>query len=350
MIKSKVFINGFGRIGRCVARLMQGHPALDVVGINDIVQDIHNFKYLYNYDSTYGIAEKKAEVKDNFLIIDGKSIGFYSASSLYDIPFDKLGVDILIESSGRSESLAICNDLVEQKRIKKVVSTNSPKSGVDKIIIMGVNESCYDHSCDHVIGSSICDANAIAHLVKCIGENLGIKRGMVTTLHPWLSYQNLVDGPIRYRLNPENTTVDYSLGRSCVASLIPKNTTAIDAVLQVLPEYTGKLEAMSFRIPTNIVTCADLTFELNTKCSLATVKEILGALAKENRFLELGQEHLISIDYLKTTKSCIIDDQWTRVIDDSMVKIILWYDNEWGYSARVVDLMEHISVHLRSRV
>ncbi|MFM6928217.1 MAG: type I glyceraldehyde-3-phosphate dehydrogenase [Bdellovibrio sp.] len=343
MAKINVGINGFGRIGRCVARQLLLDERVQLKVINDTNPDIDNLSYLFNYDSIYGRAEVRSQVVENKMLMGDQRVEVYSSSSLGGIPWHDCGVDVVVDATGVSEHIEQAHELVKVQKIKKVIFTNAPKKGVDKVVVLGVNEHELKES-DHVIASSICDANAIAHVFKALHAEIGIESGFITSVHPWLSYQNLVDGSLRSQSSPGMFWKDYSLGRSSVGALIPKNTTAASAVIQVLPELEGRIDAFSYRIPTSVVTSADLTLQMSRDTSLAEIRKVIHALsAKIPDIVGVNSESLVSRDYERVTQSVVIDDQWTNVLGKRMVKIVLWYDNEWGYSSRVVDLVNYLS-------
>ena len=222
------------------------------------------------------------------------------------------------------------------------VITHVPANDIDRYLIMGINEDAFESARDRVVSSSICDANAIAHVLQVIDAHLGLMNGFVTTLHPWLSYQNLVDKPLASQSNPGHYWSDYSLGRASMGTMIPKKTTAISALGPVMPEIADKISAFSYRVPTAIVASADITLKVAKRASQADVEAILENFASNSPYVTTNHESLTAIDYVGTPWSATIDMQWTDVKDD-MIKVVLWYDNEWGYANRVVDVVRHIA-------
>jgi glyceraldehyde 3-phosphate dehydrogenase len=340
----RVGINGFGRIGRCVARLCAESPDVEIVAVNDILDDPENLAYLYNYDSTYGRAEKKAtRVNGNgTLAIEDKEFQLYAERDIANVPWDRNGVDIVIDSSGVRTNVAGCQKLVAKDKVKKAVVTHLPDGDIDRALIMGVNDGDYDPDSDHVVSSVICDANAIAHVLAVFEEKFGIEGGFITTLHPWLAYQNLVDRGVSSQSNPGHFWKDYSLGRASIGTMIPKETTAINALRPVMADVVDKVHAFSYRVPTGIVASADLTLKLKDNPGLDAIVQSLETYADNSPYVSVNYESLTAIDYLATPWSAIIDMQWTALCDD-MVKVVLWYDNEWGYSNRVVDVVRHVA-------
>lgn len=348
VVKIRVGINGFGRIGRCLAKIVSASDRFELVAVNDIAQDVANLVYLYNYDSNYGRADVPAKVADAGMRIGGQYVRVYCAPSSGSVPWERSDVDVLIDSSGAASNIGTARELVEQGRVKKAIVTNSPQAGVDKILIVGINDSDYDPLEHHVVASSTCDANAIAHVFKALDERLCLRRGLVTTLHPWLSHQNLADGPLNANANSSGS--NYALGRAATGTLIPKHTTAATAVVQACPQFAGKLDGFSYRVPTTIVTSADITAVVERQTSKEEVDEILEELVTDSPHVEINRESLVGDDYRKTACSVTIDGQWTRVLDGNIIKVIAWYDNEWGYCHRVVDLSAHLMSGAEERV
>lgn len=339
-----VGINGFGRIGRAIFRINAKNPRFRVTAINDLDPNLENHAYLLKYDSIYGrfsgIVE--TDVSKQQMTVDDRKIAFTCEARVQDVPWKDSGVDIVIEASGVKENVLAGRELIE-KGIRKMVVTHAPSSGVDKTIIFGVNENQYNDKQHHVIAASICDANAIAPVLRIIDEEFGVTGGFITTLHPWLPYQNLTDGSVRSISNPGHFWTDFALGRASTMSLIPKQTTAMNAVRQVLPEIGNKIEALSFRVPTAIVSSSDMTISLAKQ---VTAEEINALLEKTHRnhgrVFGYQTEDLVSIDHLAIEQSVVVDSRWTAVTSGGLCKLVLWYDNEWGFSNRVVDMVDLI--------
>jgi glyceraldehyde 3-phosphate dehydrogenase len=226
--------------------------------------------------------------------------------------------------------------------------THSPEpSLIDKSIIMGVNEKTLKKE-DYLISSSICDANAFAPTVNVLNKHYGVNHGFITTLHPWLNYQNLLDGASKSFGYPGTTYGQYELGRASLSSLIPKPTSCVLATEKVLPDLKGKFLSVSYRVPTSIVSSCDVSVKLNKNVTETGVTELFKRLEKEQEYkiFHNNFEPLVSIDFVKSNYSAIIDQRWTMVNNDNYLKMILWYDNEWGYSNRVVDLVDYIRCEL----
>ena len=337
----KIGINGFGRIGRVLHRIISSKKDLSVVAINDINPDINNIAYLANYDSTYGSLGNKFNVKGNFLINNSEKIKIFSESRIDKVPWQSCNVDVVVDASGVAKNLTSSLNL--KKIIKNIVVTNSPDlSKVDNTVIYGVNHENVNVKENFLIASSICDATAISPILKLLNDKFEIKKGFVTTLHPWLGYQNLLDGPSKSMAVPGEIIDNYALGRSSSMTLIPKNTSAISATYKILPELKGKFLAHSYRIPTNVVSSADLTLQFKKEVNLDLIDKEISNFSKKNpKILSLNQEALVSSDFVGSKVSGIVDKRFLSVKED-VAKLMVWYDNEWGYSSRVADLLTYI--------
>ena len=336
----RIGINGYGRIGRVIHRISDLNPNISIVAINDINPDINNIAYLSNYDSTYGPRDTKISSDGDDLICGENRIKVSHEDDISNVAWEDSSTDIVIDSSGIESNLKSARKL--EGKVKHVVVTNSPPEElVDNTIIFGVNHESIE--LDHfLISSSICDAIAFAPVAKLLNDNFEITEGYLTTLHPWLGYQNLLDGPSKSYGQPGKIYDNYALGRSSVMSLIPKYTSAISATYKVLPEIKDKFLAVSYRIPTSIVSSGDATIKVKKDISLADIESLL--LNYENDFpkiLKNNTEGLISTDFVKTDFSVVVDNRFLMVKENT-IKILTWYDNEWGYSSRVVDLIDYI--------
>jgi len=273
-MKLKIGINGFGRIGRAVFRNNLINNVFDVVCINDINPDIDNLAYILKYDSTYGKLSDKVSINNNKLVVNDKDINIYNSTSILDVDWMGNNVDVIIDATGVDQNLLEAVKLKETG-IKYCVFTNSPNpKNIDKTIIMGVNQEQIDFDNDFLIASSICDANAFVPVAKVLDREYGIEHGFLTTLHPWLGYQNLLDGPSASYSSPGEIHDHYALGRSSFGTIIPKTTSAIDAACKVMAGLEGKFLSFSYRIPTMVVGSADATFKLRDNITSAMVKEL----------------------------------------------------------------------------
>ncbi|MCX5726288.1 MAG: type I glyceraldehyde-3-phosphate dehydrogenase [Candidatus Saganbacteria bacterium] len=337
-MKVKVGINGFGRIGRNVVRaaLDKGADNIEFVAVNDIA-DAKTLGHLLKYDSVHGILESKVEVKGNTLVVDGKEITVLAEKDPAKLPWRDLGVDIVIESTGlftdgekaRAHILA---------GAKKVIISAPAKKGEDITIVLGVNDGKYDPLKHHIISNASCTTNCLAPIVKVIHENFKVKRGLMTTCHSYTNDQKILDLPHK----------DLRRARAAAMSIIPTSTGAAKAVGLVIPELNGKLNGLSFRVPTHDVSVVDLVAEVEKPTTIEEVNAALkkAAEGKLKGILEYTDEPLVSIDFLGNPASGIVDGLSTMIIDGTLVKIIGWYDNEWGYSMRTVELTELIAKKL----
>lgn len=337
--RPRLAINGFGRIGRAITKLNMKYQKFDLVLINDINPNCDNLVYLLNYDSTYGRLSQPVISSGNKMLFGENHATVTSVSDLQEISWDSLDIDVLIDSSGVSGNIAVAKDLTKRQAVRKAVVTHS-SNDVDREIILGVNTDAL-RSDDAVVSSSICDANAIAHPLKWINDEFGIVGGSVTTLHPWLSYQNLVDGPSISQSNPGVVWDDFALGRAAGESLIPKNTTALTATEKVIPSIAGKLLSFSYRIPTRVVASSDLTLNLGSSITQKELEQFLQDKCEKSAYVRANYESLVSVDYEQEEASAVLDLQWIKAIGNT-AKVIVWYDNEWGYSSRALDLAERI--------
>jgi len=335
---AKIGINGFGRIGRTITRINKLQSRFDIVAINDIDPYVDNMTYLLKYDSTYGKFPGEVKNNQNAIYIDDAKIQYFSQPELHEVDWGSLDVDLVIDSSGVTSNIENAKKLVAKKNsVKKVIVTHSSEI-TDKEIIMGVNHDTLEAT-DQVVSNSICDANALAHVLQWIDDEYKILSGSITTLHPWLSYQNLVDGPAISKSRPGVVWKDFALGRASSDSLIPKNTSAVSAVEKVLPRLKDKLMSFSYRVPTDIVASSDITLNTSSHPTQEELKVFLESKINQSKYIRANYESLVSLDYEEEEVSAVLDMQWLQV-GNGMMKLVLWYDNEWGYSARTLDLTE----------
>jgi glyceraldehyde 3-phosphate dehydrogenase len=338
----RVGINGFGRIGRAIYRANLEKRAFDLVAINDVNPDIHNIAYTVNYDSLYDRLREPLLVEPDAsrLYNSGDSIAVYHEPRVADVPWETLDVDIVIDASGVLANVLNSRRVITRGGVRKVMITHSPSNGIDFTMVLGANEHLLDPDRHHVIATSICDATAIAPVLKLVKDQFGLKSGYVTTLHPWLNYQNLMDGPAASYSVPGEIYHHYALGRSSVANLIPKPTTAIQAACRVLDGVTeAMIGTFSYRTPTAIVGSADLTLIPDRPVERREVCDAFAAYeaAQQWQILHNNNEPLVSLDFKRSEYSAIVDTRWTDVVGNELIKLVLWYDNEWGYASRVVD-------------
>ncbi len=343
----RVGINGFGRIGRAVFRINANNPRFQIVAINDLDPNVKNHAYLLKYDSYYGKFPGKIHAEDasenalGKMIVDGDQIAFYCKDNIADVPWEEQGVNVVIDASGVQQNVLNARALIGRGTVRKTVITHAPRKGLDHTIIFGVNEDSYDPAKHDIVSTSICDANAIAPTLHILQRHFGVEHGFVTTLHPWLSYQNLSDGSVRTVSSPGHYWKDFSLGRATTMSLIPKETTALDAVKVVLPEVAARVDAISFRIPTGIVATSDITIALSKRPTAAEINKVFEMESnRSRRIVGYDEEQLVSIDYLGMEQSFVFDPRWTKINAEGLCKLVVWYDNELGYSQRVVDMVD----------
>lgn len=330
----RVGINGFGRIGRPVFKIALekfGDDA-EIVLINDLT-DTKTLAHLLKYDSTYGRYGRDVQAKEHSLVVDGKEVEICAETKPENIKWGDYGVDVVIESTGRFTNKEAAMAHVAGGAKKVIIS--APAKNEDITIVMGVNEDKYDPEKHVVISNASCTTNCLAPVAKVLHDNFGIVKGLMNTIHSYTNDQRILDLPHS----------DLRRSRAAALSIIPTTTGAAKAVALVLPELKGKLTGLSMRVPTPTVSVVDLVVDLERN---VTVEEVNAALkrAAENELkgiLEYCDEPLVSIDFKQDPHSSIVDALSTMVIQDNMVKVISWYDNEWGYSNRVVDLVKYIS-------
>src|ERR1700677_4710756 len=341
----KVAINGFGRIGRLVFRALveQGllGSALDVVAVGDIVP-ADNLAYLLKYDSTQGrfagtVASKKSspdKAEDDVLVVNGHEIKVVSAKTPAELPWGALGVQVVIESTGLFTEADKAKGHLAAGAKKVIIS--APAKGEDITLVMGVNDANYDPAKHAIISNASCTTNCLAPLVHVLlKEGLGIEEGLMTTIHSYTATQKTVDGPSKK---------DWKGGRSAAINIIPSTTGAAKAVGLVIPEVKGKLTGMSFRVPTPTVSVVDLTFKTTKETSY---KEIAAAMKKASEtylkgILAYTEDEVTSSDFIHDTNSSIFDASSGIELNSKFFKLVSWYDNEWGYSNRCVDLVKYI--------
>ncbi len=341
MSRPKLGLNGFGRIGRAIYKINRELGLFDIVEVNDIVPDLCNMLYLLRHDSVYGRFDGEVSLlsPDSFSV-DGQTVQYHSHSTLDAVPWNS-ELDVVVDASAVEENVLCSRNLLSERPKLSVVVTHC-SSGVDRTIVAGANDAALQSN-DRLVSSSICDANAVAQVLKVVMDNWGLEMGTFTTLHPWLSYQNLVDGPLGSIASPGHTWNDYALGRSSPDALIPKNTTAGGAVVEVLPELSGRLSSFSYRVPTQVVASADMTLVTTKPVTVPEVHDVFQWVASESSTFGYNVESLVSKDYERRTESAILDAQWVQVGPGNMLKLIAWYDNEWGYAARALDLAARLA-------
>jgi len=342
----KVGINGFGRIGRLVARaiLERKDSSIELVAINDITDSKTN-AYLFKYDSVHGPfkGDVKATAEDE-ITVNGKVIKVFAKRDPSELPWKSLGVDIVVESTGlftikkdgvnkKGKEVKGAENHITKGGAKKVI-ISAPAEGEDLTIVMGVNEGKYDPKNHTVLSNASCTTNCLAPVAKVLNDNWGIVKGLMTTIHAYTNDQRVQD----------QAHSDLRRSRAAALSMIPTSTGAAKAISLVIPELKGKLDGFSMRVPVANVSVVDLTVQLAKK---ATVEEINAALKKASETAMKGilgytEDPVVSVDFNHCALSSIVDAKSTKVMQDDFVKVLAWYDNEWGYSSRVVDLCEYL--------
>lgn len=327
----KVGINGFGRIGRFVFRASVERDDIEVVGINDLI-DVEYMAYMLKYDSTHGRFNGTVEVKDGQLVVNGKTVRVTAERNPADLKWDAIGVDVVAEATG-----LFLTDETARKHIeagaKKVVLTG-PSKDKTPMFVMGVNDSTYEGQ--DIVSNASCTTNCLAPIAKVLNDNFGIVSGLMTTVHATTATQKTVDGP---------SAKDWRGGRGASQNIIPSSTGAAKAVGVVLPELNGKLTGMAFRVPTANVSVVDLTVNLEKGASYeqicATMKEASEGSLKG--VLGYTEDQVVSQDFIGETQTSVFDAKAGIALTDNFVKVVSWYDNEIGYSNKVLDLVAHIS-------
>ena len=330
----RIGINGFGRIGRNVFRASFGRPGIEVVAINDLPTPTETLAHLLKYDSILGIFNHDVKALPDGFSVDGKAVKMYTAKSPAEIPWGDLGVDIVIESTGAFTDKEKAIGHMNAKGVKKVI-ISAPAKGEDITIVLGVNEKQYDPAKHHVISNASCTTNCVVPMAKIIHENFKIVRGYMTTIHSYTNDQRLLD--LAHK--------DLRRARAAALSLIPSSTGAAKTVGVVFPELKGRIDGTSIRVPTPNVSIVDLSCQVEKP---TTVEEVNDAFKREANgalkgILQYNTELLVSKDFNGNPHSSIFDSTMTAVVDKQLVKAFGWYDNEWGYSNRVVDLIEYVA-------
>src|SRR4249920_2100020 len=327
----RVGINGFGRIGRNIMRAALGDKNIDFVAVNDLTS-AHTLAHLLKYDSVLGNLHARVESKEDAISVDGDTFKVLSVRDPAQLPWKDLGVDVVFESTG-----LFTNRDGAAKHIaagaKKVVIT-APAKGQDITLVLGVNEETYDPGKHHIISNASCTTNCLAPLAKVIHQTFGIKKGWMTTIHSYTNDQQLLDLPHK----------DLRRARAAALNMIPTSTGAAKAVALVLPELKGKFDGISVRVPTPNVSLVDVVMDLEKDATAEEVNRALKDAANEELrgIMEFCEEPLVSVDFRGNPHSSILDSMCTSVMDGDFVKILSWYDNEWGYSNRCVDLLRKL--------
>ncbi len=328
----KVGINGFGRIGRNIFRTALGDPDIDFVAVNDLT-DTKTLAHLLKYDSVLGNLDHQITSTENGISVEGEEFRVFSQRDPAAIDWESVGAEIVIESTGLFTK---AEDAKKHLRgsVKKVI-ISAPAKNEDITIVLGVNEENYDPATHHIISNASCTTNCLAPVAKVVHEKFGIRNAQMTTIHSYTNDQQLLDLPHK----------DLRRARAAALSMIPTSTGAAKAVALVLPELKGKFDGISVRVPTPNVSLVDVVMDLEKETTAEEVNRAFKDAANEelHGILDFCEEPLVSVDFKRNSNSSIVDAEYTKVIGGRMLKVLSWYDNEWGYSCRVRDLIKYIA-------
>lgn len=327
--KAKIGINGFGRIGRLVLRVCLGRDDVEVVAVNDPFISPDYAKYLLTHDSTQGNFEGEVSFDEKHLVVNGKSIDFYAEMDPSNIPWKNSGAEYIVEATGKFTSFEKAKAHLGQA--KKVIVSAPGKEM--PMFVMGVNHEKYNG--EDIVSNASCTTNCLAPLVKVVEDNFGLEEGLMTTVHSYTATQLTVDGPSKK---------DWRGGRAAAINIIPSSTGAAKAVGEVIPELKGKLTGMSFRVPTATVSVVDLTCKLKQATDYETIKKAMKTASQTylKGILEYTEEPVVSTDFVHDPHTCIFDAGAGIMLNEKFVKLVAWYDNEWGYSNKTVDLIAYM--------
>ena len=334
---TRVGINGFGRIGRQVLRAAkeQGVADLDFIAVNDLT-DTKTLAHLFKYDSVHGIYDGDVSAGEGSITVDGDEIRILSEKDPGALPWKDLGVDVVLESTGRFTDASAARKHIDGGAKKVIIS--APAKGEDITLVLGVNGDKYDSAKHSIISNASCTTNCLVPMVKVIRDSFGFRHGAMTTVHSYTNDQQILDLPHK----------DLRRARAAALSMIPTTTGAAKATSLVIPELKGKIDGISIRVPTPDVSFTDLTVVVEKSTTIAEVNAAFRAAAEGPLLgiLKYSEEELVSCDYIGNPHSCIIDAKTTNVVDGTLVKVSGWYDNEWGYASRCVDLLRMVGARL----
>jgi glyceraldehyde 3-phosphate dehydrogenase len=334
---TRLGINGFGRIGRQALRIIRDkYPdELEVVAVNDLFDPATN-AHLFKYDSNYGAYPGQVEMKGNDLLVDGDVVRVLAERDPTKLPWRDLGVQIAIESTGLFKEGPLAAAHIQAGAKKVLISAPAKKE--DITIVLGVNEELYDPKEHHIISNASCTTNCLAPVAKTVNDRFGIIKGFMTTIHAYTGGQRLVDMGHK----------DLRRARAAAMNIVPTSTGAARAIGVVLPELDGKLDAFALRVPTSTVSLIDLTVEVERKTNTDELRSVFKQAAEGplKGILGFSEEPLVSVDFKGDPRSSIVDAEYTQVMQGSLVKVVSWYDNEWGYTARLIDLANYVADRL----
>lgn len=334
---TRIGINGFGRMGRLVVRALRHHPDLDLVHVNEVQGDVATAAHLLMFDTVHGRYDGTVTVADDGLAIDGNAVSYSSHSSPGEVPWDDLGVDLVLECTGRFRTVELLEPYFE-RGVAKVVVAAPVKDDEVLNVVMGCNDHLYDAGRHRIVTAASCTTNCLAPVVKVLHGSVGIERGAITTMHDVTNTQVVVDAPHK----------DLRRARSALNSLIPTSTGSATAITMIYPELTGKLNGVAVRVPLLNASLTDAVFTMSRDVTVDEVNELLREAADGDLRGILGYEDLplVSADYTNDTRSGIVDGPSTMVIDGRMVKVLIWYDNEYGYVFRMAELAAKVAASI----
>lgn len=330
MTKTRIAINGFGRIGRNLFRLLLNHPTIEVIAINDIA-DTKTMSHLIKYDSIHGVLKEQVSHTSNSIVINDKPYFFFNEKEIKNLDWKSLNIDIVVEASGKFKTASLLNQHITAGA-KKVILSVPPEDESIKTVVLGVNEHILDGS-ETLISNASCTTNNAAPMLKIMQELCGIEQAYITTVHSYTTDQSLHDQPHK----------DLRRARGASQSIVPTTTGAAKALTKIFPELEGKIGGCGIRVPVPDGSLTDITLNVKQKVTIEEINAAFKLAAEKNLkgILDYTEDPIVSVDILGNTNSCLFDAQLTSVIDN-MVKIVGWYDNEIGYSSRIIDLISHI--------
>ncbi|MBT9152820.1 MAG: Glyceraldehyde-3-phosphate dehydrogenase [Firmicutes bacterium] len=330
----KIAINGFGRIGRQVFRIAHQRSDLEIVAINDLA-DAKGLAHLLKYDSNYGRFDAEVSLGEGGIVVDGRFIKVLAEKDPLRLPWGEMAVDVVVECSGKFKERDTAGKHITAGAKKVLIS--SPATGEDLTLVLGCNQDKYDHAKHHIISNASCTTNGLGPMAKVLSDEFGIVKGLMNTIHAFTNDQSILD-----QIHP-----DLRRARTASQSIIPSTTGAAKAIGLVLPELKGKLNGFALRVPTTTVSVVDLTVELARPATAEQINAAFRAAADGpmKGILGVSDEPLVSVDYVGDPRSSIIDLALTMVIGENMAKVCAWYDNEWGFSCRMVDVLSLIADH-----
>jgi glyceraldehyde 3-phosphate dehydrogenase len=328
----KVGINGFGRIGRNVIRAAHNDPELEFVAVNDLT-DTKTLAHLLKYDSVLGPLDADIKAEADAISINGKKLKVFAIKDPAELPWESLGAQVVIESTGKFTDATQARKHLRGP-VKKVI-ISAPAKNEDVTLVLGVNDDMYDPGKHHVVSNASCTTNCLAPVVKVLADSFGIEKGSMTTIHSYTNDQNVLDFPHK----------DLRRARAAAINMIPTTTGAAKAIGLVMPELKGKLDGYAMRVPTPNVSVVDLVAQTSKSTTTEEVNAALkkAAAGKLKGILAYTEDPVVSSDMMRNPNSSIVDAQLTKVLDGNLVKVVAWYDNEWGYSCRIVDLVKYMA-------